>query len=698
MNKHICKSLVGVGIYVMLGGVLCAAAGPAPAVLQESASSDSQPPSSAPQAAPDHAKSYYHFMMARRYVELAGVYNRPEYIERAVSEYKQAIAADPDSLFLRTELADLYGRSGQTDLAISEAEGVLKQDPDYPDAHRVLAQTYYHMLDSSNEDHAAGKEYMAKAIEHLEALAKVTPSDTESMLLLARLYRASDQSSKAEEVYRKVLQTDPDSRVGIANLAEIYIQKGSYDDAVDLLGKIPDADMDSQLLGMLAYSYSQGQHYDKAIETYQKALDQDPKNSNLERYYADALLSAGKPQEARAELKKVLESEPDDGASYKRLAMLDREEGNFDDARQEFEKARSLSPEDEEIPYQLAQLESTVGNYDKAVELLQGLLKDSEHSSGQYTVPEANNRALFLERLGQVYSNELKYSQALDTFRQILALGPLQGPRGESLIIETLRNAHEPDKAMTEVDSAVKTYPKDQDLGVLRATMLGERGHVDEAITVLQSFLTQRPIDRGIYITISQVYLQAKRFSDAEQAIQKALDLSPNPEDREYALFVQGSIFERQKKYDEAEQTFKKVLSTDPLNASASNYLGYMLADRGVRLDESVKYIQEALKLDPNNGAYLDSLGWAYFKMGRYDLAQPPLESAARLIQNDPTIHEHLGNLYLRQGKTARAQEEWQRALKEWPDSLSSDFDEEQAKDLQKQLDDLKNHGGHSKN
>ena len=191
--------------------------------------------------------------------------------------------------------------------------------------------------------------------------------------------------------------------------------------------------------------------------------------------------------------------------------------------------------------------------------------------------------------------------------------------------------------------------------------------------------------------------MQAKRFDDAEQAIQKALDLSPNPEDQEFALFVQASIFERQKKYEQAEQTFKKVLSMDPLNASASNYLGYMLADRGVRLDESVKYIQKALELEPNNGAYLDSLGWAYFKMGRYDLAQPPLEAAARLIQNDPTIHEHLGNLYLRMGKTAMAQEEWQRALKEWPAAASSDFDSDQAKALQKQLDELKGHMPHDK-
>ncbi len=336
------------------------------------------------------------------------------------------------------------------------------------------------------------------------------------------------------------------------------------------------------------------------------------------------------------ELQKILKSEPDDGLSYKRLAMLNREEGRFDDARQELEKARSLSPDDLEIPYQQALLESTVGNDDKAIEILQGLVKQSERPGGQYTVPEANNRALFLERLGLVYRDQEKFSQAMDTFKQIQALGPLQGPRAEMLIIETLRMQHQPDKAMAEAEAAVKAYPKNQDLAILHATMLGERGHVDEAVAQLQPFLTDRPIDRGIYISIAQIYLQAKRFDAAEQAIQKALDLSPNPEDQEYVLFVQGSIFERQKKYDQAEQTFKKVLSVDPLNASASNYLGYMLADRGVRLEESVKYIQKALELDPNNGAYLDSLGWAYFKMGRYDLAAPPLEKAASKIQDDP--------------------------------------------------------------
>jgi len=636
-------------------------------------------------------------MLARRYKELAGVYNRPDYIERAVSEYKQAIAADPESHFLRIELAELYSRTGRIPEGIQEAENVLKEDPDYPDAHRLLSRIYYHMLDTTQGEHSVAKEDLDKAIEHLEVLERVSPHDTDSLLLLGHLYRVDNQPQKAEETFRKVLQTDPNSSVGLANLSEIYIQQGAFDQAIEALSKIPENDMSSQLLGMLGYSYSQSQQYDKAIDTYQKALAQDPDNTNLRRYYAETLMSAGKNPAARVELQKILKSEPEDGLTYKRLAMIDREEGRFDDARQELEKAKSLSPDDLEIPFQEAQLESTVGNNDKAIEILKGLVKQSERPGGQYTVPEANNRALFLERLGSVYRDQQKYSQAMETFKQIQELGPLQGPRAEMLIIETLRLQRQPDKAMAEAEAAVKAYPKNQELAILQATMLGEAGHVDEAIAQLQALLTHRPVDRPIYITIAQVYLQAKRFDAAEQAIQKALDLSPNPEDQEYALFVQGSIFERQKKYDQAEETFKKVLSVNPQNSNASNYLGYMLADRGVRLEESVKYIQKALELEPDNGAYLDSLGWAYFKMGRYDLAETPLEKAATKIQNDPTIHEHLGNLYLRMGKTAMAQEEWQRALKEWPDAVSSDFDAEQAKQLQKQLDDLKSHAGHGK-
>src|SRR5208283_2388282 len=143
------------------------------------------------------------------------------------------------------------------------------------------------------------------------------------------------------------------------------------------------------------------------------------------------------------------------------------------------------------------------------------------------------------------------------------------------------------------------------------------------------ALMNNTPADRELYLHVAQVYIQAKQFTEAEQAVNKALAYSSKPEEEGYSRFVLGSIYERQKKYDLAEEQFKKVLAVDPFNAAAANYLGYMLADRGVRLEESVKYIQKALELEPNNGAYLDSLGWAYYKMDRYELAEGHLEKAA---------------------------------------------------------------------
>jgi tetratricopeptide (TPR) repeat protein len=686
MTTDVRKIGAAFSLFLFLGGSLWAAQQPAPA-------EPGNAPAEAPEAsanAPDHAKAYYHFMLARRYADLAGVYNRSDYLERAVSEYKQAIAADPESLFLRVDLAELYWRASRIGDAVREAEAVLKTDPEYPDAHRLLAHIYFHMLDSSPSDPDATKQSLGKAIEHLEVLVRVTPNDTDSWLLLGRLYRASGQPAKAEEAFRRVLKTDPESKVGLANLVELYFQQGDYHQATEALTKIPESDMDSQLFGMLAYAYGQTRDFDKAITTYEKALAQDPDNTELRRAYAEALFNYGRNAAARVELQKVLKSDPDDDASYMRLAQIDRQEGRFDDARRELEKAQALKPDNLEIPFEQALLEDTVGNDEKAVQILQGLVKQSERPGDQYTLAEANNRALFLERLGLVYRGQEKFPQALSAFKQILALGKSQAPRAEFLIVETLRMDRQPEKALAEAEGAIQAYPQDRPLKILRATLLGERGHVDEAVEQLRALLTNDSNDREIYISIANVYSQAKRYDDAEQAVRKSLDLTPNTEDQEYALYILGSIYERQKRYDLAEQTFKKVLSMNPLNASAANYLGYMLADRGVRLEESVNYIKKALELEPNNGAYLDSLGWAYFKMNRYDLAVPHLEKAARLIQNDPTIHQHLGNVYLRMGKPAMAQEEWERALKEWPQAVSSDFDAEQAAELQKQLDELK--------
>ena len=638
---------------------------------------------------PDHSSAYYHFMLARRYQELAGIYDRGDYVERAISEYKLAMEADPDSLFLRVNLAELYSRASRVGDAVREAEAVLKVNPDQEDAHRLLANLYLHNLGEAQPEKVA-KDSLNKAIEHFEVLVRLNPTDTDSCITLGRLYRLNNEPSKAEAIFKKALNADPNSKSALVYLAQLYSDQGAYDQAVELLKKIPASEADVQTLSLLGLAYLQAGDSDNAATTYQKALTQEPENLDVRRAYAEALLRRGKTAGARTELQRVLKSDPEDGSSHLRLGQLDRQEGNFDSARKELERAKTLMPDNPEVQYQQALLEDAVGNDGQAIEILQGLLKQSERPEGKYTTAEAHNRAVFLERLGVIYRNQEKYDRALETFRQILGLGASEAPQGEALIIETLRLKREPQKAVQAADAAVQKYPKDRALISLRATLLAEQGRGDEAISALQGLLDGGPSDRETYLTIAQVYSQGKRYGEAEEAVRKSLNLTPKVEDQEFARFLLGSVYERQKKYDLAEEEFKKVLSVNPLNAAAANYLGYLLADRGVRLEESVEYIQKALQVEPNNGAYLDSLGWAYYKMKRFDLAQPPLEKAARLVSNDPTILEHLGHVYVGLGKKQLAQQEWERALKEWPTAVGSEFDAEQAAQLQRQLDELK--------
>jgi tetratricopeptide (TPR) repeat protein len=188
-------------------------------------------------------------------------------------------------------------------------------------------------------------------------------------------------------------------------------------------------------------------------------------------------------------------------------------------------------------------------------------------------------------------------------------------------------------------------------------------------------------------VALAQMNTRLKRWADAEAALNKAEQLSTKPEDKQYVAFLRGSTYERQKKYDEAEAEFRKVLAAEPQSAVTLNYLGYMNADRGVRLEESLNYIKQAVSLEPGNGAYLDSLGWAYFRLGKYDLAEENLNKASQHMGSDPSVQEHLGDLYQKTGRLKLAAAHWERALEEWNRTVAAEVDSDAQAKVQQKLD-----------
>jgi tetratricopeptide (TPR) repeat protein len=146
-------------------------------------------------------------------------------------------------------------------------------------------------------------------------------------------------------------------------------------------------------------------------------------------------------------------------------------------------------------------------------------------------------------------------------------------------------------------------------------------------------------------------------------------------------------MYERQKDYDRAEKTFRQVVEMDETNASALNYLGYMLADRNIRLQEARELIERAIKLEPNNYAFLDSLGWVYFRMNKLPDAEKQLISSLQFSSKDATVHDHLGDVYFKEGKIEEAISQWQSSLKEWKSGPSADVEPEDVAKVQKKLE-----------
>ena len=181
---------------------------------------------------------------------------------------------------------------------------------------------------------------------------------------------------------------------------------------------------------------------------------------------------------------------------------------------------------------------------------------------------------------------------AIETYRKLILLGSDQAERGYEQIVETYRNQKLWDQALTASQEGATKLPGSREMKMTLAQQLADNGQGAAAVAQVKSMLQSKPSDREVYLNLAQIETSLKHFKEAEEAAEQAEKLSVKPEEKDYAMFVAGSVYEREKKYDLAEQKFKTVLSDDPRNAPVLNYLGYMLADRGLRLEEAVGYIK----------------------------------------------------------------------------------------------------------
>jgi len=653
----------------------------APLHAQKTAPAQSKP------APVDRGSAYYHYGLAHLYEQMAVDQGRSDYATQAIENYKMALNADPHSAYLQSGLADLYFRLGRIREAIEAAQDQIKTDPNNLQAHTLLGRVYLRSLGDGATPQSG--EMMQLAIHEYEIIVQLQPDSVENHLLLGQLYALDHDNAKAEAQFKAAQLADPNAEEATLSLARLYTDQGDLQHAISVLAAVPVTSRSAQMESALGGLYDQTHQRKNAIENYRLALDQEPDNTDVRRSLALALMLDQQDDAALAEYNRILTAEPQDAQSYIRISDIQRRKGQFEDSLATLQKAKTLvhDPLDlNYIHYNEAIADEALDRNDAATAILIEAIKATDHADGQYTEQEKGNRSAFMDNLATLYRQQDKTTDAIAVYESMIAMGGDYAERGYQGEVDAWRDARQWQKATDTAAAAVKALPHSAGAELAYAGQLADTGKADEGIALAKAQLGGKS-DREIHLGLSQIYTRLKRWKDAATELDAAEPLSQKPDDKEYLLFLRGSLAERQKHFDEAEGFFRQVLAMDPDSAMTLNYFGYMLADHGTKLEEARTMIQKALSTDPQNGAYLDSLGWAYFKLGQYALAEETLHKAVSKLKTDPTVHDHLGSIYEKEGKLSLAVAQWQRSLDESQKALPADVDQADVAKVQKKLE-----------
>jgi tetratricopeptide (TPR) repeat protein len=597
---------------------------------------------------PNRAASYYHFSIAKWIDDRGNVAN-------AISEMRLALKYNPTSPEIHLEMAALLEKSGDTEGAIEHAQKAAQMDPQDPDPHWFLANLYFRpQLRGSSATNG-----MQKAVGELEKLRELTPDDERVYYALGGAYFELNQPEKAIQAYEKFQSLANGMDNGYREIAKYYDRSGNPEKAVEYLTKALKIQPDSvESLSMLGVILSKLSKNEEAISIYKKLREVTGGNNAVSRQLASLLIEAGKFDEAFDILNDLAKTMPEDPINKILLGRALIGLHKYPDA---IETLQSIVVSDNsvvlEAQFYLGRAYEENGNYADAIKTFSRLLETTSANSEETQA----NRQVFRQHLAANYMETGDYDNAISIYKDIAR----EDAKAYFQLLNAYRISRQYDKALSFGKTQYEKDPENIPMAIGYARTLADVGRPKEGIDILSRLLQSHPEDVEICVNLSQLYLQDKRYADAEKLLLRAENKSlDNAADVERLKFQRAAIYEKQKDFDRAESLLKEILKENPNNAVALNYIGYMLADRGVRLEESIRYVKEALALDPRNGAYLDSLGWAFFKLNDMQNAEKYLLEADQLVRNDPTIVDHLGDLYFKTGDLQKAESFWMKSVK----------------------------------
>lgn len=604
----------------------------------------------------------------------------PKLLEESVKAFEAAIRLDPQAVEPRLDLAELqFFFFSRLDLAERLAQEVLRLQPKSAEGHLLLGRLLLAQLRETQAE-ADRPALVDQAIQRFERVSELDPRRAEAWAFLAELYQMRRETDKLipvlekwagaplpndESFYRWITDQELSSAQAHFRLAPLYLQAGRKAEALASARRAYEADPSSEeyaatLVRVLAAATS--------LETELALYRQFARGATgpiLQLGFGGALLRAGRYEEAVLLLREVVRANPENPRSLAFLSIAQRRTGDRPGAVSTLEAALRLEGQEErhDLQLQLAETFEEMGRDGDALEryrvLFDGFLaKGALTPANQPLFEEVVSRLIRLHRrLGRLNQTETILRQT----RQIL---DEQSPLLDLLDVDHLREQGKDEEALARVRTASRRNPGNRSLIVLESQILAALERYDESAELLDPLTEGHPEtaeeDAPIYALKGSLSLQRGDLETAERLARRAGELDG---EQVGARLLLASVLERKKDFAAAEQTLRQLIERDPGNATALNNLGYFLLERESRFEEALSLIERALRIEPINPSFLDSLGWAHFKLGRLEEARQVLGKALTYDPRNATTHEHLGDVLQALGRGREAVRSWRTAL-----------------------------------
>ncbi len=488
---------------------------------------------------------------------------------------------------------------------------------------------------------------------------------------------------KALEAYQAGLTFDPDSIFLKFRIAKLHFRLAQMSAAVEMAQQIPVEKISTvdMFLGMAKIFFDAGEH-SRALQMLEEGERQFPMEQRLYISHGTLLLTEKDYQEAGAVFLELLQHVPGSADAHYYLGIIALEKNMKLEAVGHFEQAIVLNTSFERAYVKLVTLLEEAEDSQRAIELIETFLNDVNPAHREfrlrlvslYVAQKEMDQAIghldyLLKqnpgdlhaqvRKAQIYGEQGNFAAAIEELNAVLRDRP-----NELRVRDFLGLLYE---EMKDYERAIQSYQANMQIDPTFFDSILHLGFVsyrlkrnEEALSYLDQAVKLNPKRPEPYLLLGLTYFQMKDYQQAKARLEDGIHQNPSNAELHFNL---GTAYDKLDRFDEVVKEMEQALELDPEHADALNYLGYSYADRSINVEEAVSLTQQAVKLKPHNGYYVDSLAWALYKVGRVEEALEMMQRAVALVPDDPVIYEHLGEIFLLREEHEKARNAWIHSL-----------------------------------